>query len=886
MKHQTDIHNRIGPAILRTQMAEAEKNPWLASIFLKSGSRVLNRFIHFYRRLRAQPRRIRRFLQAKMATTLIGASLLLALSNTPAFAATINVDGTICTLVDAITAANIDAPVGGCIAGSGADIVVLQPGSIHALTSAYISNYGLPPISTEITIEGNGATIERASGASNFGILLANNSGDVIVNNVTINGGYGFGVLNHGSMEINNSIISNTVDGSGIENSPGINYGGSLTISDSIITGNERYGISNFSSDVVISGSTISNNEGIGVYNYEGTLSVNDCVVTGNSQSGIRTVGNYYGANTPINIDSSTITDNGTVYGYGQGGGIYAQSGLITVTNSTISGNSASEGGGIFKGGYFGGTMTINNSTVSGNSAIEGGGIFGGGDVTVNNSTISNNNALLGGGVFNYIGGFTINDSTITGNAADTGGGIYTYYDPVTLNRALVTGNAASNGREAYGYANVGNYNLFGYDGDDGIGGFTLGPTDIVPGIGVQVSNILDTTLQNNGGETNTHALVPGSPAVDAIPAASCGATTDQRGITRPQGPDCDIGAFELEVVQNQPPIADADGPYSVDEGSSIPLDGTNSSDPDVGDSLTYEWDFDYDGITFDVDAAGPTPTFDASNLDGPNSPTVALRVTDNAGASDIDTSAVSVNNVDPIVGAITAPIDPLEIGTPVNASASFTDPGILDTHTAEWDWGDNATSSGTVAGGTVTGSHVYAEPGVYAVTLTVTDDDGGVGTSTFEFIVVYDPDGGFVTGGGWIDSPAGAYTDDPSLSGTANFGFVSKYKKKSNVPTGNTEFNFQIADLNFHSDSYDWLVVNQGGSNAQFKGSGTINGNYAPSGELFKFMIWATDNDPGGDDTFRIKIWWEDGGVENIVYDNGTGQTIGGGNIKVHKAK
>jgi hypothetical protein len=141
----------------------------------------------------------------------------------------------------------------------------------------------------------------------------------------------------------------------------------------------------------------------------------------------------------------------------------------------------------------------------------------------------------------------------------------------------------------------------------------------------------------------------------------------------------------------------------------------------------------------------------------------------------------------------------------------------------------------------------------------------------------VYDPDGGFVTGGGWINSPEGAYTADPTLTGKANFGFVSKYKKGATVPTGKTEFNFKAGDLNFHSDTYEWLVVNQGGTNAQFKGSGTINGM-----GYYKFQLWAGDGIP---DTFRIRIWTEDEvtATETDVYDNGFDQAIGGGSIKVH---
>jgi len=134
---------------------------------------------------------------------------------------------------------------------------------------------------------------------------------------------------------------------------------------------------------------------------------------------------------------------------------------------------------------------------------------------------------------------------------------------------------------------------------------------------------------------------------------------------------------------------------------------------------------------------------------------------------------------------------------------------------------------------------------------------------------------GGFVTGGGWINSQAGAYMAEPELTGKANFGFVSKYKKGANKPTGNTEFQFQTGDINFHSSDYDWLVVNKNSTNAQFKGIGTVNG----AGN-FGFMLWATDysNSP---DTFRIKIWDIDNG-DSVVYDNGVGEPLGGGNIVI----
>jgi hypothetical protein len=145
---------------------------------------------------------------------------------------------------------------------------------------------------------------------------------------------------------------------------------------------------------------------------------------------------------------------------------------------------------------------------------------------------------------------------------------------------------------------------------------------------------------------------------------------------------------------------------------------------------------------------------------------------------------------------------------------------------------------------------------------------------------VVYDPSAGFVTGGGWIDSPAGAYKADESLTGKATFGFMSKYQKGASLPTGTTAFQFDRRAA-FSSQSYDWLVVNRTGMNAQFKGSGLINGAADPNGNAYRFMLWAGDGSP---DTFQIRIWMEDAlGVETVVYENGTAQAIGAGNIVVH---
>ncbi len=176
---------------------------------------------------------------------------------------------------------------------------------------------------------------------------------------------------------------------------------------------------------------------------------------------------------------------------------------------------------------------------------------------------------------------------------------------------------------------------------------------------------------------------------------------------------------------------------------------------------------------------------------------------------------------------------------------------------------------------------------GVYGVCVRGSDAAGNTGDKACILLAVFNPQGGYVTGGGWITSPAGAYTIDPLLTGKATFGFVSKYIKGANVPpSGQTEFQFKVADLNFHSDSYEWLVV--AGSKAKYKGVGTINGtgNYG-------FMLSAIDGQISGGgaiDMFRIKIW--DKVTGNIIYDNQTGASdledpttvLGGGNIVIHK--
>jgi sugar lactone lactonase YvrE len=239
-----------------------------------------------------------------------------------------------------------------------------------------------------------------------------------------------------------------------------------------------------------------------------------------------------------------------------------------------------------------------------------------------------------------------------------------------------------------------------------------------------------------------------------------------------------------------------------------------------------------------------------------------------------------------PTINSIIVPNAPVPVGTSIIAQASIDYQGSLNTLTAVWDWGDGSIpTTQNLETTNFIATHIYSKSGVYTVVLKITDNKGAAVIQPTPYIVVYDSNGGFVTGGGWINSPAGAYVADTSLTGKANFGFNSKYKKGANVPTGNTEFNFKVANLNFHSDNYDWLVV--AGAKAQYQGTGTING----QGQ-YKFKLTAIDgqvNGGGGTDKFRIKIWNDGSG---IVYDNNKGAVdnadptiiIQEGSIIIHK--
>jgi len=331
--------------------------------------------------------------------------------------------------------------------------------------------------------------------------------------------------------------------------------------------------------------------------------------------------------------------------------------------------------------------------------------------------------------------------------------------------------------------------------------------------------------------------------------------------------------------VAHVPPVANAGGPYSGLEGSQVDFDGRGSFDPEGG-SLTFRWEWG-DG-TAPGAGAQPSHTY-ADNGDY----TVTLTVSNGTLTNSASTTATIANvapSLEPISGL---PVDPVALGTPVTASATFSDVGTADTHSGVIDWGDGTPSVGVVVeangSGLVSSTHSYSAAGVYTVTLTLADKDGAAVERRCEFVVVFDPAAGYVTGSGWIDSPAGAYTPDPSLTGKAIFGFVSRFQKGATTPNGSAQFDLRIAGFSFRSTSYDGLSLS--GSKAQCRGSGTVNG----TGD-FAFLLTAGDGDSKGKpDTFRIKI--TDRATGTVIYDNNMGRgegapattELGAGSIVIH---
>lgn len=322
---------------------------------------------------------------------------------------------------------------------------------------------------------------------------------------------------------------------------------------------------------------------------------------------------------------------------------------------------------------------------------------------------------------------------------------------------------------------------------------------------------------------------------------------------------------FQLNV-NNVPPTATISATTPVNEGDPFTISLTNPADvsgPDTTAGFTYAFNCaDGSGYnSFSTASSRACPTYDNAVL------SVGGRIRDKDGGISTYNTSVTILNVPPTVGAISAPAGPVMVGTQVHVSAPFTDPGIADTHTSSWDWGDGSVTPGTAHSYVATGSHVYTRAGIFTIVVTVTDDDGDSGSATFEYLISVDPAAGTLVGAGTFTSPAGAWTERPTVQVGGEFRVNTWYPRGGTLPTGYLEFELApsartTSPFHLRTSSFDWLVVTP--DVAWASGRATVNGR---SG--FGFWFAASD----GPDRLRLKVWNLSTGI--VVYDNQPGASV-----------
>jgi len=395
-----------------------------------------------------------------------------------------------------------------------------------AVTGAIQLTGGELLVAKSITISGPGADNLAVDGNANSRVLYVGPATTVTISGLMIRNGnaptnYGGGVYNdHSDLTMNTCRVSGN----------SAFWGGGIYNDGSLGRGTALLNNSTFSNNSAFQGGGIFNN---GENSGNTTATLNNCAFS----------------------DNSTSFDGAGIYNFGPAGNA-----IVTVNNSTFNGNSAGTGGGAGGGGIYNegstgsATVTLNDSTFSSNStSADGGGIYNDGStVIVSNSTFSGNSSLVAGGAIynNSSGGgstLTFKNSTFSGNSADAAGGSI-YNDSFAFGTALVNiGSTILNAGAGGNIFNNGSGKIIsqGYNlSNDDAGGFLTGPGDQIN------TNPLLGPLQDNGGPTLTHALLPGSPAIDAgdpnfVPPPS----RDQRGpcFHRVFNGRIDIGSFETQ---------------------------------------------------------------------------------------------------------------------------------------------------------------------------------------------------------------------------------------------------------------------------------------------------------------------------------------------------
>lgn len=430
-----------------------------------------------------------------------------AITVSPAQAAAFTVTNTNDSGAGSLRQAVLDAN-----ANPGADTITFSVIGTITLTTGQLT------VTDDLTIDGSDPASLTIS--AYFSRVLQVDTGvGLTLEDVTIADGHvsgspqvaGAGILNFGTLIVTRATFSRNVASGGGVSGAGIgNSGGTVTVADSTFSGNGAGGA------------------GAGIYTENGTLTVLDSSFSANSASdGGGAIGNFSGVGTLTRVLFSGNTSDCS------GAAIRNESATLTVIASTFSANTATfcGGGGI---GSARGAITVSDSTFSGNTTGGGGGGITNyvGPLVVTNSTFVQNTAGSGGAILNLEAEAVITNSTLSGNSG--GGGSDAFWTaPWTAPSSFVLENTI-----VANHASGGSCSGPLTDG----GGNLSWPDTTCPGLN---QDPMLEALGDNGGSTDTMALPSGSPALDVAVTANC-PTTDQRGVTRPQGAGCDIGAFEL----------------------------------------------------------------------------------------------------------------------------------------------------------------------------------------------------------------------------------------------------------------------------------------------------------------------------------------------------
>lgn len=579
-------------------------------------------------------------------------------------------------------------------------------------TNALVGNdtINLPAGIYDLTISGVDEDLSATGDLDFRDNLILNGDG---ANDTIIRPVYGDRIINLATSELNVSIVGVTVEGSNI--SRGYRGGAIYTGSNNILT-LRNCKVQNNS--IQMSGQRYYADDiwGAGVYS-GGTLTVDNCLFRENHVSGDKWShgGAISGTGTFI-ISNSLFEYNTAVSQSGEGGAIYMWPGSLSVSESTFRYNSALAGGGAYLSNVAG---IVDKSTFyeNGTGVVTTGGAIaysssGSGVFTVLNSTISSNHARgNGGGILQSDGTLYIVNSTLAYNTSAYSGsgnlGVGTGYKVNLVNTILVKNGNSSNCNTGVVLHSLG-HNI----SNDTSCGLT--------GVGdIQNINPYLGSLDYYGGTTLVYSLTQGSLAIGNADSNYC-PVTDQRGVSRPQGTGCDIGAFEAEPF-NQSPVANTEVDQVVDEGSEVIFNGLGSSDPDgIGDIVSYSWDFGDGSVGSGVGASHVYID------DGVY--TATLTVMDSVGHTANDSLMVTVNNVVPTASLAVVPDKIIQGQTATLIFGNQYDPGSADT-AAGFGYAYDCQGDGIFeVTGSTTSSYIcsYTTSGVFIPRVRITDKDGG----------------------------------------------------------------------------------------------------------------------------------------------------------------